>query len=342
MLDTVSGLLSQELAIDLGTASAQVAVPGRGAACREPSAVAYRSEGQGRRSLLAAGASARAMLGRTPAGIQVVRPVRDGMVADYQAAEDLLRFLLRRLGRKPVVGPGALFALGAGVTDVERRAVREFSEKAGIRRTRFIDKSICAALGAGLPLAAPEGNMVVDVGAGTVQVAVISLGGLVHARSACAAGDAMDAALVRWIEAEHGLLVGAGTAEALKLRLGAALPGLRSGYASVAGLDRERGFPRRIELPAEQVALALQPVVAEIVAAIVGALERIPPELAGDVADKGLLLCGGAAQLLGLDEAIGQRTRLPVVLAEEPMATVVAGAARALELADELGGLVSD
>jgi rod shape-determining protein MreB len=338
MLDSVSGLLSQELAIDLGTSNTQFCVPGR--VCREPTVVAYREDDAGERVPLAIGTEARAMLGRAPSAVQVVRPLREGVIADFQATEELLRYLLYRAhGRKPLVGPRAAICIPFGTTEVEKRAVRECAESAGIRSTQLLVQPLAAALGAGLPLAAAEGNMVVDVGGGTTEVAVISLGGIVHAKTIPVGGDRMDAAIARWVEERHGLLIGPCGAEEVKQRIGGAFPGARRGNMAVAGRDKQRGFPRRITLQAEQVAEALVPAVDQIVNAIVATLERTPPELASDIVDTGVLLTGGGALLAGLDEAIGRRTRLPVVLAEDPFSTVVQGAALALARRDELGGL---
>jgi rod shape-determining protein MreB len=340
---TVSSLLTQGLAIDLGSATTRVALAGRSTVWREPSVVAYREDAEGERRPFAVGTLARAMLGRTSPAIQPVRPVRAGLVEDYQATEELLRFLLGRVqGRKPLVAPEALIALPVGVTEVERRAARECTERAGLKRLRFLDQPLAAALGASIPLAAPEGNMIIDVGAGSTQVSVISLGGVVHTRRVPVAGEAMDAALVRWMETVHGLTIGPSTAEDLKLRLGGAVPGARSGRMAVAGLDRQRRIPRRVVVEAAAVVEVLEPVVDGIVQAVSATLGRIPPELAADVAGKGALLIGGGALLPGLDEAIGSRCQLAVFVPEDPLSTVVLGAARALTLADDLGGIFSE
>lgn len=340
MLDTVSELLSHEIAIDLGTSNTLYCQPGKPGVCREPTVVAFREDDRGERIPVAVGAEARAMLGRAPPALQVVRPLRDGVIADFQAAEELFRHLLwRAQGRKPLVGPRAAICIPHGTTEVEKRAVRECAESAGVRQVLLLEQPLAAALGAGLPLAAPEGNMVVDVGGGTTEVAVISLGGIVHSKTIPVGGDLMDRTISRWIEQEHRLLVGPCTAEEVKLRAGAAVAGARDLQVDVGGRDLERGFPRRVRLHSKDVIQALEPLVDKIVTAIVATLERTPPELASDVVDKGILLTGGGALLEGMDEAIGQRTRLPVVLAEEPFATVVLGASHALEHMDELGGL---
>jgi len=340
MLDSVSGLLSQELAIDLGTSNTLYCIPGRGNICREPTAVAFREDDTGARVAMAVGTEARAMLGRAPSSVQVVRPLRDGIIADFQATEELLRYLLlRALGRKPLVGPTAVICIPFGTTEVEKRAVRECAESAGVRSVQLMQQPLAAALGAGLPLAAPSGNMVVDVGGGTTEVAVISLGGIVHSKTIHAGGDHMDAAIMARVEKEHGLLIGPCTAEEIKKRVGGAIPGGRQSSIAVAGRDVERGFPRRVTLRSEQVVEALAPLVGDIVATIVATLERTPPELATDIVDTGILLTGGGALLSGLDEAIGRRTQLPVVVAEDPFSTVVQGAAMALARSDELGGL---
>ncbi len=340
MLDSVSGLLSQDLAIDLGTSNTLFCLAGRGDVCREPTVVAFREDDTGARVPLAIGTEARAMLGRAPGAVSVVRPLRDGVISDFQATEELLRYLLlRALGRKPLVGPQAVICIPFGTTEVEKRAVRECAESAGVRQVQLMEQPLAAALGAGLPLAAPEGNMVVDVGGGTTEIAVISLGGIVHAKTIAAGGDRMDAAITRMVEAEHGLLIGPCTAEEIKQRIGGAIAGARQASMAVAGRDKARGFPRRVDLRSEQVVEALAPGVDDIVSAIVATLERTPPELASDIVDTGILLTGGGALLAGMDEAIGRRTQLPVVLAEDPFSTTVQGAATALERVDELGGL---
>jgi rod shape-determining protein MreB len=342
MLDSVSGLLSQDLAIDLGTSNTLYCVPGRGGVQREPTVVAYREDERGERRVLAIGADARAMLGRAPGVVQVVRPLREGVIADFHAAEELIAHLLQRcLGKKPLVGPRAVICIPYGTTEVEKRAVRECAESAGVRQVQLMEQPLAAALGAGLPLAAAEGNMVVDIGGGTTEVAVISLGGVVHSKTIRVGGDSMDAAIAQHLEREHGLLIGPCSAEEVKQRVGCALSCARQSTMTVAGRDVKRGFPARVTLRSEQVAAALLPQVEQIVAAIVSTLERTPPELASDIVDTGILLTGGAALLAGMEDAIGQRTRLPVVLAEDPFSTVVMGAALALERVDELGGLFS-
>ncbi len=340
MLDTVSEMLSQEVAIDLGTSNTLYCLPGAQGVFREPTVVSYREDDRGERIPVAVGTEARAMLGRAPAAIQVVRPLRDGVISDFQATEELFRYLLQRVHRrKPLVGPRVAICIPHGTTEVEKRAVRECAESAGVRQVLLLEQPLAAALGAGLPLAAPEGNMVVDIGGGTTEVAVISLGGIVHSKTIVVGGERMDRTIARWIEREHRILVGPCTAEEIKKRAGCAISGARRASIDVAGRDLDRGFPRRVRLGSEAIHQALEPLVSEIVAAIVATLERTPPEVASDVVDKGILLTGGGALLAGMDEAIGQRTQLPVILAEEPFSTVVLGASRALGNMDELGGL---
>ena len=341
MLDTVSGLLSHEVAIDLGSSNTLIFLRGRGVVCREPTMVACSEDGAGRREVVAGGREALAMLGRSPADVQLIRPVRDGLISDFQAAEELLRYLLRRVqGRRPLLGPRAVVCIPYGTTEVEKRAVRECAEAAGARQVSLLEQPIAAALGAELPVSEPEGNMVVDIGGGTTEVAVISLGGVVRASTVQAGGDAMERAIVRQVERVHGLLVGPVTAAAIKRELGAALPGLRRGSMAVAGRDLERSFPRRVDLDADQVCQALQEQVEAIVKAIVSTLERTPPELASDIVDKGILLTGGGSLLAGTDEAIRQRTGLPVVFAQPPQYTLVLGPARALEQPELCGELL--
>jgi len=342
MLDTLHGLLAREIAIDLGTSNTRIWVRGRGVVCREPSYVAVEEDDRGRRRVVAVGSEARALLGRTPPGVQVVRPIREGVVADFQATEDLLSHLVRRVhGGRPVAGPRTVVAIPFGTTEVERRAVRDSAEAAGARRVSLVEQPVAAALGAGLDISPPEGNLVADVGGGTTEVAVLSLGGIVHSRSARTGGDTLDQALVAAVEARHGLTLGPRTAEDLKIRLGSALPGLVEGEYEVRGRDARTGFPRATRVAATEVVEALEAPLASIVDVIRAALDRTPPELVSDIADKGIVLTGGCALLRGLDERIRRVTGLPVVVVDDPWSTVVTGAGRMLEDADRWGGLLT-
>ncbi len=340
MLDTVTGMLSHDLAIDLGTSNTLVYARGRGVVCREPTVIAVGETERGGRELLAVGREAKAMLGRTPSDVQAIRPLREGVIQDFQATEELLRVLIRRVhGRRPLVGPRLAVCIPYGTTDVERRAVRESAESAGARQVLLIDQPLAAAIGAELAFAEPEGNMVADVGGGTTEVAVVSLGGIVYSRTVPAGGDHMDDAIVRFVQERHGLLIGPRTAEQVKMDLGSALPDAQLGAERIKGRCLKSGFPRMVSLQSQEVAEALAPAVGKTLEAIRGSLERTPPELSSDIVDKGIMLTGGGALLRDLDAAIRQETGLPVVVAEDPLSTVVLGAARALEDEENLGGV---
>lgn len=340
MLDTVLGLVSHDLAVDMGTSTTRVHARGRGLVCREPSVIAVR-EDRGRRQVVAAGTEARAMLGRTPGHIQSVRPVREGNIEDYAAAEDLLRYVFHRaLGRRPMVGPRVLLCVPCGTTEVEKRAARKCAEAAGAREVSLVERPLAAALGAELDIAAAEGHMLVDLGGGTTEVSVISLGGVVQGRTVRLGGEHLDQALARAVEERHGLLVGPRSAEELKVRHGSALASGSTGTVLVKGRDTSRGIPRAVEVEEDLLRRALEAPLAEIFQAMVATLERTPPELSSDIVDKGILLVGGGALLRDLDEAIRQRTGLPVVVAEDPLTTAVTGAGRILEQRAVLGGLL--
>ncbi len=342
MLDTLSGLLSRELAIDLGTSHTRIWARGRGVVCREPSFVAVKEDERGQRQVVAVGSEAKALLGRTPLGVQVVRPIREGVVADFQATEDLLRHLVRRVhGGRPMVGPRVVVAIPFGTTEVEKRAVRDSAEAAGARRVSLVEQPIAAALGAGLDISRAEGNLVADVGGGTTEVTVLSLGGIVHSHAARVGGDHLDEALIAAVEARHGLLIGQRTAEDLRIRLGSALPGLIDGETEVRGRDAHSGFPRAVVISAAEIVEALEAPLARIVDTIRAALDRTPPELASDIGDGGIVLPGGCARFRGLDERIRRAAGLPVVVVDDPYSTVVTGAGRVLEDPDRWGGVLT-
>ena len=331
MQKALLGLFSQELAVDLGTSNTLVYVRGRGVVLREPSIIAVQEDRHGARQVLAVGMAARAMLGRTPADIQSIRPIRDGVIADFEATEAMLRnFLARAMGRGNWVGPRVVMSIPYGTTEVERRAVRECGEAAGARDIRLIEVPIAAALGADLNVSEPHGNMVVDLGGGTTEVAVLSMNGIVYSRSIRVGGDELDNAVVRYLEGQHRLLVGPRTAENAKICLGSALAGGEVVRLAVKGRDLESGYPRTVEVDSDEIRVALQPALKQITDAILGSLEKTPPELVSDIVDKGIVLTGGGALLRNIDDAIRQATGLPVVIAEEPLSTVVMGAGRAI------------
>ncbi|MCB9765294.1 MAG: rod shape-determining protein [Alphaproteobacteria bacterium] len=328
------GALSQDVAIDLGTSETRVAVKGRGVVLAEPSMVAVRGAARGGqrggRQVIAVGGDARRMLGRTPVDIEVIRPIRDGVISDFEVTEAMLReFVLLSTGGL-LVGPRAVMCVPLGTTDVERRALRECAEAAGVREVVMLEQPIAAALGAGLDVTAPQGCMVVDIGGGTTQVAVLALAGTVRSRSVRVGGDQMDEAIVRQLRAERELLIGPVTAEHLKLTLGSATPPQGGAYLDVRGRDLASGYPRAHRVSAAEVHRALAGPVALIVEAVLATLDRTPPELSADITDTGVVLTGGGAQLPGLDRVLRDACGVPVVVASEPADATVLGAARAM------------
>ncbi len=325
---------SRDLAVDLGTANTLVAARGRGIVLEEPSVVAVRRTPTGRHGeVLAVGAEARRMLGRTPDSIVAMRPLREGVIADFGVTEQMLRhFVLQAAGRAGLRRPRIVICVPSGATEVERRAVQESARAAGAREVFLVPEPLAAALGADEPLTSPRGILVVDIGGGTSEVAMLSLGGIVHATSLRVAGDAMDQAIQAWVRERHGLLIGERTAEDLKRQIGRAVPGSGGeAQATVKGRDAETGIPRQAVVTADEMAEALVPTLTAIVEAIRETLQHTPPELASDLLDRGLLLAGGGALLTGLADHLSQATGLPVRLAPDPLRCVVMGAAHALE-----------
>lgn len=336
MKNAVMGAMSPDMAIDLGTATTLIHVRGRGVVCREPSAIAIHEDKRGNRRILAVGHQARAMLGRTPGDIQVLRPLKDGAITDFEVTEALLRHLMLQVqGRRLWVGPRVAVCIPFGTTDVERRAVRESAEASGAREVHLIEQPLAAAVGAGLPVQDAQGSMVVDVGAGTTEIAVLSLGGIVYSRTLKVGGEALDQAIIQFLREEHHLLIGPQTAEAVKLKLGAAIVDEPERTMLVKGRDLDRGLPRAAELSAADIGRALHEPVQLIVEAVLSSLEHTPPDLAADVAETGIVMTGGGALLRGLDRLLSDATNLPVVVSEEPEATVVTGAGLIL-MDDEL------
>lgn len=330
MLDATRRRTSADLVVDLGTSNTRLAVRGKGVVVDQPSVVATQSGPRGR-DVVAVGEDARRMLGRTPAGTQVDRPVRDGVVADFEATEQLLRHLLRRLPGRSLLRPRLLVCIPSGATEVERRAVTDATRAAGGRDVQLVATALAAAAGAGLNVSDPVGNLIIDVGGGRVEAAVTSLGGLVVQRSVPVAGDAMDQAIRTWLRDARGLQVGERTAEQLKRRIGSATPVEDPATMRIRGRDLESGSPRELDLDSNDLVEALQPVVNAIRDAVLQTLRETPPELAADVVDRGALVCGGGARLHGLTDMLRDATGLPVLLAENPEHAVAIGAARMLE-----------
>jgi rod shape-determining protein MreB len=334
MLSRLLGLMSADMAIDLGTANTLVYVRGRGIVLAEPSVVAI-SDVRGKKTVLAVGEEAKHMLGRTPAAITAIRPMRDGVIADFEVAEEMIKHFIRKVhNRRGFASPIIIVCVPSGSTAVERRAIQESAESAGARKVLLIEEPMAAAIGAGLPVTEPSGSMIVDIGGGTTEVAVISLGGIVYARSVRVGGDKMDEAIISYIRRHFNLLIGESSAERIKMEVGAArVPenGEDGPCKQVKGRDLVNGVPREITVSQAQISESLAEPVFQIVEAVKVALENTPPELAADIVDKGIVLTGGGALLHRLDEVLREATGLPVVVAEEPLSCVVLGTGRALE-----------
>lgn len=324
-------LLAQDIAIDLGTANTRVWLHGRGIVVDEPSVVAVRQTGS-RREVLAVGAEAKEMVGRTPESITAVRPLKDGVITDYELAEAMLRALLHRaLGRRSMVRPRVAVCIPYGITEVERRAVQDSARTAGAREVHLVQEPLAAALGAELPVLEPRGTLLCDIGGGTSEVSVVSLGGVVSSQCLRVAGDRMDQAITEWIRKKHDMLIGERSAEAIKLEVGCARPTDATRTIQVKGRDLTNGVPRQISVSAADTAEALADVVSRIVETVRVTLEATPPELAADVLDTGLVLVGGGAMLRGLDDVLRDATGLPVVIVQQPLRCVAMGAGWALE-----------
>ena len=327
-------MLSADMAIDLGTANTLVYVRGRGIVLNEPSVVAITNH-KGRKQVLAVGDEAKLMLGRTPGNIEAIRPLRDGVIADFEVAEEMIKHFIRKVhNRRSFASPQVVICVPSGSTAVERRAIQDSAESAGARRVYLIEEPMAAAIGAGLPVTEPTGSMVVDIGGGTTEVAVLSLGGIVYARSVRVGGDKMDEAIIAYIRRHHNLLVGEGSAERIKKEIGSASPpeGGEGGLdMEIKGRDLMNGVPRELVINQRQIAEALAEPVAAIVEAVKMALEQTPPELAADIVDKGIVLTGGGALLGNLDHVLRFSTGLPVSLADEPLSCVALGTGKALE-----------
>jgi rod shape-determining protein MreB len=334
VLHSIFGWFSDDLAIDLGTANTLIYVKGKGIVCNEPSVVAVRNNSRGSRRVLAIGSEAKKMLGRTPGSIVAIRPLRDGVIADFEVTENMLRYFIRKIrAGRTLVRPGPRIVIGVpgGITAVEKRAVRESAESAGAREVYLIEEPMAAAIGAGLPITEPTGNMIVDIGGGTTEVAVISLAGVVFTRSVRVGGDKMDEAIIHHMQRKYNLLIGERTAELIKITIGSAYPGNEIQTMEIKGRDLVAGVPKTIEITDEEIREALMEPVRQVVESVRIALERTPPELASDIMDKGIVLAGGGALLRNLDVLLHEETRLPVTLADDPLTAVVMGAGKVLD-----------
>ena len=331
-------MLSNDLAIDLGTANTLVYVRGKGIVINEPSVVAvHRNPRSGRDEVLAVGEEAKQMLGRTPGSIRAIRPMKDGVIADFEITQEMLRhFIFKAHQRKTLVKPKIVICVPFGITEVEKRAVRESAESAGARDVHLIEEPMAAAIGAGLPITEPSGNMIVDIGGGTTEVAVISLAGIVFSQSVRIAGDKMDEALVQYTKRKYNLLIGERTAEQIKISIGTAHASGENKRMEVKGRDLVAGIPKTLEMTSEETLEAMSEEINAIVEAVRIALERTPPELASDIVDKGIVLAGGGALLRNMDVLLREETGLPVMLADDPLCCVAIGAGKVLDDPDLL------
>ncbi len=332
IFDSILGIFSNDLAIDLGTATTLVYVRGKGILICEPSVVAVTRDQRGIKKVVAVGSEAKRMLGKTPGNIQAVRPLKDGVIADFEITEAMLRYFIQKShNRKALIRPRMVVCIPSGITEVEKRAVKESAESAGAREVYLIEEPMAAAIGAGLPVSEPQGNMIVDIGGGTTEVAVISLAGIVYSKSVRIAGDKMDEAIIQYVKRKYNLLIGETTAEQIKIKLGNAYPDDEVRTMEIKGRDLVEGIPRTLILNSDEVREALMEPINVIVDAIKVTLERTPPELAADIVDKGIVLAGGGALLRNLDILIREETGLPVTVAEDPLSCVVRGSGKVLD-----------
>jgi rod shape-determining protein MreB len=332
IFDWLYGLFSNDLAIDLGTATTLIYVRGKGIVSCEPSVVAVQQDSRGVKKVLAVGREAKEMLGRTPGNIQAVRPLRDGVIADFEITEAMLRWFIARANtRRTLVKPRIIICVPFGITEVEKRAVKESAEGAGAREVYLIEEPMAAAIGAGLPITEPSGNMVVDIGGGTTEVAVISLAGIVYSQSVRVGGDKMDDSIVAYMKRKYNLAIGEQTAERIKMTIGNAYPLEQQSTMEVKGRDMVAGVPKTIVVNSDEIREALSEPINAIVEAVLVALERTPPELAADIVDKGIVLTGGGSLLKNLDVLLREETGLPVMVCDDPISAVVLGSGKALD-----------
>lgn len=329
VFNMIAGMFSTDLAVDLGTANTLVYVKGKGIVLREPSVVAV-SQGNGK--VLAVGAEAKQMLGRTPGNIQAIRPMKDGVIANFEITESMIRHFIQKVhNRKALVRPRIIIAVPSGITQVEKRAVRDSAESAGAREVYLIEEPMAAAIGVGLPVQEPSGNMIVDIGGGTTEVAVISMSGIVFSKSVRVAGDVMDEVIVNYIKKKYNLLIGERTAENIKIKIGNVHPTGNNESFEGKGRDLVAGIPKTLLITEDNVREALSETINMIIDAVKVTLERTPPELAADIVDKGIVLAGGGSMIKGLDVLLREETGLPISLAEDPLSAVVLGTGKVLD-----------
>jgi rod shape-determining protein MreB len=335
MTDKILGYFSNELAIDLGTANTLVYVKGRGIMLREPSVVAVKKDSRGQNKVLAVGDDAKKMLGRTPGNIVAIRPMKDGVIADFEITEAMLRHFITKVhNSRRLVRPRIIVCVPTGITQVEKRAVKESAQSAGAREVYLIEEPMAAAIGADLPITEPTSNMVVDIGGGTTEVAVISLSGIVYSKSVRVGGDKMDEAIMQHVKRKYNMLIGESTAERVKIEIGTAYPDTDAKQMELKGRDLVTGIPQNVTITSEEVRKAIAEQVDHIVQAVRIALEQTPPELAADIVDRGIVLTGGGALLKNLDQLLREETHLPITVVEDPLSAVVIGSGKALDNID--------
>ena len=340
-IKNLTNVWSQDMAIDLGTANTLVVLKGQGVVLNEPSVVAI-VENMGKKTVLAVGDEAKTMLGRTPGNISAIRPLRDGVIADFIVTEEMIKHFIKKVHKnKTFANPRILICVPTGSTPVERKAIQDSALAAGARRVQLIEEPIAAAIGAGLPISEATGSMVVDIGGGTTEIAVMSLGGLVYSKSLRVAGDAMDAALINYMRKEYNLMIGDSTAEKIKKEIGTAIPSNSNTYA-VKGRDLRSGTPKEVNITEEDTAEALNDILREMVNGIKNALENTPPELSADLVDMGLTLTGGGALLKNIDKRFSKETGLPVHIADDPLACVAIGTGKALDNEEIFSTMLSE
>jgi len=342
--DSLFGFFSNDLAIDLGTANTLVYVKGKGIVLSEPSVVAVRTDGRGKSRVMAVGLEAKNMLGRTPGNIVAIRPMHDGVIADFDVTEAMLRHFIQQVhNRRTFIRPRIVVAVPTGITPVEKRAVKEAAESAGAREVFLIEEPMAAAIGAGMPITEPGCNMVVDIGGGTTEVAVISLAGIVFSRSVRVAGDKMDEAIIQYVKRKYNLLIGERTAEIIKMTIGNAFPETEN-YETieVKGRDLVSGIPKILAIDSEEIRVAISEQIDAIVETTKIALEQTPPELSADIVDRGIVLTGGGALLKNLDKLLREETGLPITIAEDPLSTIAIGSGMTLTNIEFLKQVVID
>ncbi len=342
MFERLRGRFSYDLAVDLGTANSLIYVRGQGIVLNEPSVIALRTDHAPNdpRSIAAVGESAKRMIGRAPGSISVIRPLRDGVIANFTVTQAMLKHFIKAVHKKSLIHPSPRMLVGvpSGSTQVERRAIRESAASAGARSVYLVEEPLAAAMGAGMPIESPIGAMVLDIGGGTAEVAVLSLNGIVYSESARAGGDRLDEVIINYVRRHYGTVIGESTAERIKVGVGSAYPGTELRSIEVHGGNLAEGLPRRFTLNSNEILEALQEPLAAIVGVVMRALEHTPPELASDIAENGLVLTGGGALLAGLDRLISEETSIPVHVADDPLTCVARGAGHALEFLDVAEG----